>query len=356
MQALLARGFCGRLATVGRDGAPYCTTMLYVWADGRIQMHGPRTTGHLRSNVDHEPRVCFAIDEPGPVFDYGRFECDSTTSYASVLVFGRVGVVEELAARQQFFDALMAKYRPTGAVRPKSFYPRIDQITLYALEVERMTGKEIVLPGIENQWPALDRSKSSARPAAVRSSVRSSQPRTCRKHRSIVTRHSAARSGSWRAMWLSGRARSTIWSARTCRRPGPASGSDLLVVTHAQLARADVSELSAIGAATISGPAVLKHRRGDAQQRPRLVTRMPGVGASSAACIPRRLAIRYHFSASSPAARRCLARICLPCSVPRARSLLRLQRDTSAKPRSSRAGRHHLHRQSLLPHTESGFT
>jgi nitroimidazol reductase NimA-like FMN-containing flavoprotein (pyridoxamine 5'-phosphate oxidase superfamily) len=86
-QALLTRGFCGRLATVGVDGAPYCTTMLYVWTEGRIHLHGTRARGHLRSNIDHEPRACFAIDEPGPVFDYGRFECDSTISYASVLVF-----------------------------------------------------------------------------------------------------------------------------------------------------------------------------------------------------------------------------------------------------------------------------
>jgi len=69
MEALLRRGFCGRLATVGSDGAPYCTTMLYVWMDGTIHMHGTRARGHLRSNIEHEPRVCFAIDEPGQVFD-----------------------------------------------------------------------------------------------------------------------------------------------------------------------------------------------------------------------------------------------------------------------------------------------
>ena len=164
-EALLRRAFCGRLATVGSDGAPYCTTMLYVWMDGRIVMHGARTTGHLRSNIDHEPRACLAVDEPGPVFDYGRFECDSSMSYASVLAFGRIHIVEERAAKQRFFDALMAKYRTAGAMRPKAFYPRIDQIVLYALKIERLTGKEIVLPDISGQWPALDRSKTpNARP------------------------------------------------------------------------------------------------------------------------------------------------------------------------------------------------
>ena len=164
-EALLESGFCGRLATVGADGAPYCTTMLFVRMDDAIYMHGTRAVGHLRSNIEHEPRVCFLVDEPGEVFDYGRFECDSTVSYSSVMAFGRVRLVEEAATRQRFFEALMAKYRRDGAPRPRNFFPRIDQIVLYALSIEQLTGKEIVLPEVAGRWPALDRSKSpNARP------------------------------------------------------------------------------------------------------------------------------------------------------------------------------------------------
>lgn len=165
--ALLRRGFCGRLATVGADGAPYCTTMLYVWMDGRIHLHGTGARGHLRANIEHEPRVCFAIDEPGRIFDYGRFECDSTVSYASVVAFGRVAMVEDGAIKQRFFEAMMAKYRTSGPPRPTGFFPRIDLITLYALAIDRLTGKQIVLPDAAGQWPALDRTKTpNARPPA----------------------------------------------------------------------------------------------------------------------------------------------------------------------------------------------
>jgi len=160
IEALLQRGFCGRLATVGSDGVPYCTTMLYVWMDGCIHMHGTRARGHLRANIEHEPRACFVIDEPGEVFDYGRFECDSTVSYASIVAFGRVTAVDDVAIKQRFFPALMAKYRTAGAPRPKDFFPRIDQIVLYRLTIERVSGKEIVLPDVAGRWPALDRSKT----------------------------------------------------------------------------------------------------------------------------------------------------------------------------------------------------
>src|SRR4051812_42979759 len=90
MLETLERGFCGRLATVGADGFPYCVPLLFVWADGRVHLHTARARGHLRANLEHEPRVSFVVDEPGEVFPYGRFECDTTVEYRSVTVFGRI--------------------------------------------------------------------------------------------------------------------------------------------------------------------------------------------------------------------------------------------------------------------------
>ena len=162
---MLERGFSGRLATLGEDGYPYCIPLLYVRIDGEIWVHTSSGRGHFRTCVEHAPRICFEIDAPGQVFDYGRFECDSTVSYASVMAFGRVSVVDDAAIKRRFFSALMAKYRTAGAPRPKDFYPRINQIALYRLAIDRITGKQIVLPDIAGQWPALDRSKTpNARP------------------------------------------------------------------------------------------------------------------------------------------------------------------------------------------------
>ena len=75
---VLSHGFCGRLATVGEDGSPYCVPLLYVWMDAEVYVHNTAADGHLRANLRHEARVCFEVDEPGEVFDYGRFECDSS--------------------------------------------------------------------------------------------------------------------------------------------------------------------------------------------------------------------------------------------------------------------------------------
>jgi len=156
----LQRGFCGRLATIGEDGYPYCVPLLYVWLDGEVLVHNSKARGHLLKNVDQKSRVCFEVDEPGEVFPYGRFECDTSVAFRSVILFGKIRVVDDTEAKQHFFEALMQKYAKTEWKRPKDFFPRMDQITLYAIKVERMTGKEGVLPEVSQQWPSLDRTKT----------------------------------------------------------------------------------------------------------------------------------------------------------------------------------------------------
>ncbi|HUQ73098.1 MAG TPA: pyridoxamine 5'-phosphate oxidase family protein [Burkholderiales bacterium] len=163
-RALIARAYAGRLGTMGGDGWPYVVPLLHVFSADEIGVHNTAARGHLRTNAERESRVCFEVDEPIEVFDYGRFECDTGLAYRSAIAFGRIRIVDDRAAKARFFDALMAKYG-TGADRPKSFYPRLDEVTVYAIAVERITGKYCPLPPIAEQWPALDRTKSpNARP------------------------------------------------------------------------------------------------------------------------------------------------------------------------------------------------
>jgi nitroimidazol reductase NimA-like FMN-containing flavoprotein (pyridoxamine 5'-phosphate oxidase superfamily) len=157
---VLAQGYSGRLATVGEDGFPYCVPLLYLWLDGELYLHTTSARGHLRANVEHEQRVCFELDEQEGVFDYGRFECDSGLAYRSVCLFGRIRIVEDRTVKQRFCEALMAKYGKPETVRPKNFFPRLDAITVYAVAVERITGKEMAMPPLSEQWPAQDRTKT----------------------------------------------------------------------------------------------------------------------------------------------------------------------------------------------------
>jgi len=158
--ATLSGGFVGRLATVSEDGFPYCIPLLYLCIDGEVYVHTTSAKGHLRANIEREPRVCFEVDEQDGVFDYGRFECDSGIAYRSVCLFGRIRIVDDRSIKQRFCEALLTKYGKPETTRPKGFFPRIDIITVYAIAVERITGKEQVLPPVSEQWPAKDRTKT----------------------------------------------------------------------------------------------------------------------------------------------------------------------------------------------------
>jgi nitroimidazol reductase NimA-like FMN-containing flavoprotein (pyridoxamine 5'-phosphate oxidase superfamily) len=81
-------------------------------------------------------------------------------SYRSVVVFGRIALLDNVAVKQRFFTRLMAKYATPDPTRPEGFFPRIDVIDLYAIAPERMTGKEVELPAMTQRWPALDRTRT----------------------------------------------------------------------------------------------------------------------------------------------------------------------------------------------------
>jgi nitroimidazol reductase NimA-like FMN-containing flavoprotein (pyridoxamine 5'-phosphate oxidase superfamily) len=150
-------------ATISADGEPYVVPNLFVYADGLIHLH-TSLGGHFRDNVTAWPRISFEVAEMGTVFPYGEFECDTSVSYISVVGFGTVRIDNEAAGKARFFDRFMAKYADPKLQRPKSFYPRLDMVTVYAIEIERMTGKRGPLLAVGDQWPSRNMTKS---PGAV---------------------------------------------------------------------------------------------------------------------------------------------------------------------------------------------
>jgi nitroimidazol reductase NimA-like FMN-containing flavoprotein (pyridoxamine 5'-phosphate oxidase superfamily) len=88
-------------------------------------------------------------------------ECDTSVAYRSVVAFGRIRIVEERAQKQRFFEAFMDEYRDPRWERARYSFPRLDQVTVYAIAIERMTGKQTPLPAPEAQWSAKGGAPSS---------------------------------------------------------------------------------------------------------------------------------------------------------------------------------------------------
>ncbi len=92
---MLTNAFCGRTATVDAEGFPYVVPNLFVWHERSVWLHTARGHGHFFRNVTYDDRVCFEIDEPGEIFPYGFIECDTSVSYRSIVLFGRIQIVSD---------------------------------------------------------------------------------------------------------------------------------------------------------------------------------------------------------------------------------------------------------------------
>ncbi|HYG57270.1 MAG TPA: pyridoxamine 5'-phosphate oxidase family protein [Symbiobacteriaceae bacterium] len=155
--SLLAGAYCGRLGTSDAEGWPYVVPKMFVVVDGKIYFHSSQSRGHTRSSVEANPRVCFEVDEPGPVFPSGEDSlCNTSNGFESVITFGTCRLVEDEEHKAKVLYALMAKYADPAWERPDSF-PMLAVTAVFEITVERITGKRrpvAVTPRWQHLFPA----------------------------------------------------------------------------------------------------------------------------------------------------------------------------------------------------------
>ncbi len=143
--ALLQRALVGRIGTVDSEGIPYVVPLNFVYAHRRrrIHLHIGRQPGHLASNLAFSPKVCFEVDEPGPLIATGETACETDQAYESVICFGYAQVVPDERERTRIARLFLRKYIDQGM--PGRSYKRglllmsiADFVTVY---VDVMTGK-----------------------------------------------------------------------------------------------------------------------------------------------------------------------------------------------------------------------
>ena len=73
---------------------------------------------------------------------------------------GTSGLGRDGWGKAQLFGGLMAQYAADSSGSPKGVDPGLEEVTVYASTVDRMSGKETALPAVESRWPSVDRTKS----------------------------------------------------------------------------------------------------------------------------------------------------------------------------------------------------
>jgi len=102
----------GRVGTVDAGGTPYVVPMNFVYEHEarQVHLHLAKVPGHLASNLEFSSKVCFEVDEPGPLFATGDAGCDTGQAYESVVCFGRAEVVSDEVERERIGGLFFRKY------------------------------------------------------------------------------------------------------------------------------------------------------------------------------------------------------------------------------------------------------
>ncbi|CAG0928542.1 hypothetical protein TFLX_00918 [Thermoflexales bacterium] len=160
----LRRAAIGHVATRWDDW-PFITPTSFWYDSSRqvIYFHS-NMVGRVRANIERHPQACFEASE------YGKFlpsnvALEFTVQYQSVIVFGRVRVIEDDEEKRRALYGLIGKYYP-ALTAGKEYRPITEQelkrTSVYAIAIESWSGKrnwpdEAVQ---SDEWPKLGQTLS----------------------------------------------------------------------------------------------------------------------------------------------------------------------------------------------------
>lgn len=136
-------GFC-QVATIDVD-QPFINTVTFVYDPNEhaIYFHTAKQ-GRLRGNVDRGSRVCATVAEMGRLLP-ARTARSFSVEFRSVVMFGRISIIEDLetgtAAMQLFMDKYFPHLKPGADYRAIQPY-ETEEISIYRIDIEAWSGKE----------------------------------------------------------------------------------------------------------------------------------------------------------------------------------------------------------------------
>lgn len=144
--------------SVGNQPFVTPTNFWYDEAEHRVIFHA-NIAGRLRANLEANPQVCLEASEMGR-FLPANTALEFGVQYRSVMVFGRVEILQDLNEQRRVLYALISKYFPRMAPG-REYRPITDKelarTTVYALQIESWSGKENWKDAAEESpdWPPL---------------------------------------------------------------------------------------------------------------------------------------------------------------------------------------------------------
>jgi Predicted flavin-nucleotide-binding protein len=137
--AILSMATSGTLALLGDNGYPYAVPISYVYTDGKIYFHSAKT-GYKVDAIKQHDKASFCViaaDDVNP--------SEFTTYFRSVVVFGKIHIIESECERRYAASLLGVRYNPgddTGL--QKELDKGLSQMLVFRFDIEYMSGKEAI--------------------------------------------------------------------------------------------------------------------------------------------------------------------------------------------------------------------
>ncbi|CVI72632.1 Pyridoxamine 5'-phosphate oxidase [Clostridiales bacterium CHKCI001] len=137
---ILKKGTSGVLAVLGEEAYPYAVPISYLYEDEKIYFHSAKS-GHKIDAIKQNSKASFCV------IDQDHVVPEEYTSYfRSVIVFGKVRIMEDEQEKYRAIERLAMKYAPDDSVenRKKAIEREWKPLCMLELTVEHMTGKEAI--------------------------------------------------------------------------------------------------------------------------------------------------------------------------------------------------------------------
>lgn len=138
--AILNRGTSGVLALAGDDDYPYAVPISYVYDGEKLYFHCAKS-GHKLDAICRNPKASFCVIDKDEVVPE-----EYTTYFRSVIVFGKIRILEDDGEKRSAIEKLALKYAPDDTMENRQEAIDKEWKPLCTLEMapEHISGKEAI--------------------------------------------------------------------------------------------------------------------------------------------------------------------------------------------------------------------
>ena len=137
--AILKKATAGTLALLGDNDYPYAVPLSYVYQEGRIYFHSA-LAGHKVDAIRKCDKASFCVIEQDDVQPEKY-----TTFFRSVIVFGRIHIIEDEHEKLETARMLGNRYNPNhDEALQKEIEGGLSRMLMIRFDIEHLTGKEAI--------------------------------------------------------------------------------------------------------------------------------------------------------------------------------------------------------------------